>query len=1085
MNESGTAPTKASMVSNLESPVNPLTGAVSFDIPVYTIKAGNYSLPITLHYETSGFKVATIASNIGMGWELNAGGCITKTVKGLQDTSNSIGYCSNGNTADSIHEYVVGLTHVNSLDDLQTPWDTSLFATLLNITDHLFDAEPDIYSFNFAGYSGNFIYDMDNNIHLIPEQNFNIERTNYGFIITVDNGDKYYFGEEGNNSSIEITDYFYDCPLFWDILDFERNHGIDFKNFRMRHLFRFDDREEGVCPTFFLTKIEPADSQQQIHFEYEADDVRTYLGTDETYLFGKHSQEYNDPTLLLGHDWVVHRINRYKFSHTPRLRRITWQNGEVDFIPSNDYRKDLDYYAFPDPIGTNIFGGHTISKITISSMDNNSSVSESYDIDLHSSYFTDLRNMETPNKDGYGYPFEYRPYYRRLRLDSITFNDLNENSIYGYNFDYNRLNNLYCFSRNTSQVDFWGYFKPRGTEWSDIFIERYAIKPKLYYYENGKENPLYNSAYSSWERSGETPTYILEGNSDMTPDLEGCKEFTLKTVHLPTGGSVRFDYELNDFHFDNQDISGPGVRVKSVSYGYYNNHGSTYHELYKTAYSYTKNGHSSGRVANIPDIGQQNMEPQYQGFTAGVSGIDRRNLLTARQFSTVTDMRGMSESTVQYEKVTETRCNNDTNMGKTVYHHQMNMMAEDSVLMIGDEPFVKKTKCKWTRVHHHPDYPGLDPPFYNIQHIDASPMFTHPITSWFNGYLTKKECFDNNDNLVEKTDYRYSLKPSNDSIFYIQSKYLCKYSTSWILFDDHQNPQYDFPIYQYDILWGVNYYKTGVRQLDTIIHTYYSDDNGTLANVTTQTFIYNDINYVSEERTENSDGSIIQQHYTYPFDYASWHPNFVFRDMMDRNMKNCLVEQYTSVDNKVTQGLLCQYHSIGGDHGFIKPEKMFKLRTDSPLTDFQPSTQNPSHDSHYKLTNEMTFDPTNGNLVELWDESEGTTAYVWGYHNSLLLAKVQNATAAEVEYALSCTMEALQEKTDSDELIGLFQDLREDLPQAMITSYTYDLFQKLVSITEPSGKTSRFEYDPALRLRLTRDVENNILQEFEYHYYNH
>ena len=172
------------------------------------------------------------------------------------------------------------------------------------------------------------------------------------------------------------------------------------------------------------------------------------------------------------------------------------------------------------------------------------------------------------------------------------------------------------------------------------------------------------------------------------------------------------------------------------------------------------------------------------------------------------------------------------------------------------------------------------------------------------------------------------------------------------------------------------------------------------------------------------------------------------------------------------------------NNSFIKPEKLYKLRTTSPLSNFHPTVSQTGQDSHYELTNEMRYDHVSGNLVEVWDENDGKTTYVWGFHNSLLLAKIQNATDSEVRNALNCTIEALQEKTDTEELIGIFQALRAALPNAMVTSYTYDLFQNLVSITDPSGKTSRYEYDDALRLKLTRDVENNILQKYEYHYYN-
>lgn len=1069
VNESGANPVKAEMKVSLDSPVNPLTGAACFDIPIYTIKEGNYSLPISLHYQTSGFKVVDLSSNVGLGWSIEAGGCISRTVKGFIDESNQVGYCSQVGEASTIHNEIIELSQVDNIDTLLTPQDTTMFATLLKVTDNLYDAEPDVYSFSFCGYSGSFVFDMDNQIHLIPEQNFDIEKTSYGFVITVDNGDKYYFGEDNSTELVRNT---FNCPLFMTVDDFETYIADNGQNYTNRFLHDFNhsgvmEWDHNYPVKWFLSRIELSGTHKSILFEYETDDVRAYLGTDETYMRGKKFSSIYSHIFVGGFDWIVNRVNRYRFSDVTRLSRISWSNGTIDFIPMSDYREDLDYKGTNSSNG---FGGYAIKQIVISSTDDGIGNSENYSIDLNQSYYVDINaNGSFPQV---GYPYEIRPYYKRLILNNIVFKDLDNNSLYNYSFDYNYYRFQYCPSRNSCEVDYWGYFKPR----SGFHVERFAIKPPVYYYQNGKDNPLYNSDYSFWRRSGEAPTCFFEG-SDLTPNANTAKLFTLKTVILPTGGRVEFNYELNDFFFDSQDIVGPGVRVKSVNYYYYSNDGNNYLK----EYSYKINGHSSGKIAYIPNIGIQNLYPLIEdGNLPNSDFCDRVNGLTARQFSTVTDMSGINESKVQYEKITETCRNNTNNLGKTIYYHELNLTAADSALMIGEDCFINKTHCKWTSLYQHPDLPSLQNPLYsNPLQLYAPPSFTYPIISWYNGFLTKKEQYDSDNKLVESTEYKYRLKPSEDSVFYIQSKYLCKYATAWTVFDDQQQPTYNFPIYQYDILWGVNYYKTGVRQLDTIIHKYYSEENDNLANVATRTFNYTVNNYVSEERTENSDGSVIKQTYNYPLEYATCYPNSVYADMLDRNMLNSVVEQYTSVDNKVTQGACCRFETTGSNNEFIKPEKLFKLRTNNPLTNFQPLGQ----DSHYELTDEMKYDPSSGNLVEIWDESDGRTTYVWGFHNSLLLAKIQNATDSEVRNALSCTMEALQEKTDTNELIGIFQNLRTSLPSACVTSYAYDLFQNLVSITDPSGKTNRFEYDDALRLKLTRDVENNILQKYEYHYH--
>lgn len=1059
--ESGASPIKASLSCSLDSPVNLLTGAASFDIPIYTINTGGYSLPISLHYETSGFKVSDMASEIGMGWSLNAGGCITRTIKGFLDETNDVGYCAQGHVADSIREYVLGLTYTDYLgDSLENDWETSLFATLLEITDNLIDAEPDIYSFSFAGYSGNFIFDHQGGIHLIPEQNFDIERTEFGFIITVDNGDRYYFGESNAKESISKMK---NVPLCMKVSEFERN--IYLENLRYRHLYStnilYDDWDKNYADAWFLTKIEPKGTNRSINLSYDCDEIKVYIGTDETYMYGQGYNQIRQTSPSGEWDWVLYRINRFKFANVPRLRRISWDNGTIDFIPSTEYREDLNYEENPNP---RTYGGHSIEQIRISSAVDEGNL-QNYSIDLKHSYFKDHHAVEPAL-------IEWKSYFKRLRLDGIQFNGIEECPIQNYSFTYNQVSSMHCRSRNTCEADRWGYLKPRGDD-PTSFIKM-AIKPTIYYYENGKDNPLYNTVYSVWRRYGEPPTQILNGYSDMEPELAGSKEFTLRDVTLPTGGIITFNYELNDFHFDNQDIKGPGVRVKSVHYGIQSSSGNSYDK----EYNYKIAGHSAGKVSRIPNIGIQNPTPKIAGFQ-NLS----KDQLTSRQVSTVSDMRGTSESIVQYERITESVSNSNASLGKTVYYNHLTMTAEDESLNVGDEVFVAKTQCKRSSLYQAPDVPSLHNPIFAITHEDSSPDFTYPITSWYNGFLTKKELFNSSNQLVESYEYKYQLKPSDDAIFYIQSKFFGKYATLWEIYDYNNSQNYQMSVHQYDILWGVNYYKTGVRQLDTIIHKTYDQDNVDLVNTTTKVFNYNDFNYVRSEATELSDGSISQTTYSYPFDFNTTYPETqVFRTMLQSNMLSQTVEQYSSIDGRVTDGQFYSYAAIG-ERPYLKPVKTFSLRTDAPLSDFTPSSiLAPDIDSRYELTNEIKYDSGSGDIIEIWDENDGRTVIVWGFNYGVVLAKVKNANAVDVENALPCSLSELQTKMDDNELISIFQTLRSALPQSMVTSFTYDPFLKLTSITDASGKTSRFEYDSALRLKLTRDVQNNIIQKYDYHY---
>lgn len=78
-------PQAYSFAQYADMPVSLYTGTPSIDIPLYTIQVGGYSFPISLSYHASGIKVSQEASWVGLGWNLNAGGNISRTIRGMDD----------------------------------------------------------------------------------------------------------------------------------------------------------------------------------------------------------------------------------------------------------------------------------------------------------------------------------------------------------------------------------------------------------------------------------------------------------------------------------------------------------------------------------------------------------------------------------------------------------------------------------------------------------------------------------------------------------------------------------------------------------------------------------------------------------------------------------------------------------------------------------------------------------------------------------------------------------------------------------------------------------------------------------------
>ena len=89
------SPNASALLRYANVPVDEHTGIASVILPIDQLSGRQLSVPITLSYHGSGNKVQDVASNVGLGFVLNAGGVITRVMRGLPDES-SAGYQVNG-----------------------------------------------------------------------------------------------------------------------------------------------------------------------------------------------------------------------------------------------------------------------------------------------------------------------------------------------------------------------------------------------------------------------------------------------------------------------------------------------------------------------------------------------------------------------------------------------------------------------------------------------------------------------------------------------------------------------------------------------------------------------------------------------------------------------------------------------------------------------------------------------------------------------------------------------------------------------------------------------------------------------------
>lgn len=183
-NMMGASPEAAKMTKYADTPVSNAYGQAEIGIPIFTVQGRSLKLPITLSYDSSGIKPEEISGIVGLGWSLQAGGVITRTIIGRVDTGNEI---PSESTNPSDAEWLVN--HANSDDD----------------------TEYDRYSYNFCGYSGSF-YKIPNHGIVPTEPTELIISETLPFTITDKDGTKYIFGL-AETSTRYMGSYDPDAPL--------------------------------------------------------------------------------------------------------------------------------------------------------------------------------------------------------------------------------------------------------------------------------------------------------------------------------------------------------------------------------------------------------------------------------------------------------------------------------------------------------------------------------------------------------------------------------------------------------------------------------------------------------------------------------------------------------------------------------------------------------------------------------------------------------------------------------------------------------------------------------------------------------
>jgi YD repeat-containing protein len=984
------SPTAANLGLYGEIPVSYYTGTPDISIPLYEIKGKHVNVPITLTYHPSAIRPEIHPGPTGLGWTLQAGGVITRTVLG-----NSTDECDDRNIMGATRGHLLYANGWMSNNDWKQNAEQGLNESFACRNAVWYqapytDSEPDEFQFSFLGLSGKFYFDHFGNIQVqcnrpvqvlfnnefIRPYNIELEyqsndsrfhRAIKSFIIIDEYGNRYYFG---GKDAIEFSD-----PISYgrDIND----NAIPAKGYYL------------YATSWFLNKIESTDSSDVIIFNYNRGPFisQLYRSSDIYIISGYNGGGFTSNNLVLGGTLIS----------PVYLTEIIKKNGEIImFKLSRSHElsyKQNDYQR--------IFRKSTLDDYML--LDRANSISCPW---------------YNHNDQSYNNKFDYIQW---LKIDNILILDGVDNSLRKVLFTYHENPNERLFLEKVSIL---------GSEFSTTltYAFDYKDRDKLWPYlecvtdhwgfHNGKK---YSTNGLLYQQKEPDPSYTDSG--------------ILSSIHYPTGGISHFKYELHDYSkivntknrsvIESKNGTAGGLRIKKITTEDLIGEKVSREFFYKPAPSATV---SSG-VLNI-----------FPSYEYSIIGQD-------------TDGESVSISHIRaYPAIPLTTENDGLFIGYTSVCEQ-----------ISD----KEGYAQYAYTNHDNGY--HDVLLENGRwHREIFPKDPHNSRFFERGKLLEKVLYNTKNIPVwkQKTNWeRYgSQGESNPRAFHFGGLKV-----------------------GYDYCSSAAYLHYTYKFLPSKKEETIYDTNGQNAITTTTDYVYNTDNVLQSETTIASDGTRLITKYNYAKNILnrSGVEQSAYQWLVNNHIIGTPIEQLTYKNNQLINASFVRYKTFPSnirDGEKIYPSELLKLETNYPATNYK------ENGIDERLKPQLYYDRYDdlGNVLQTRGTSGITISYLWGYNKRYKVAEIAGATYDEVTAAIGgagvVNAIAIGNMTDED-LRKNMNHLREKLPQAMITTYTHKPLVGMTSQTDPNGITTYYEYDEFNRLKIVRDHEGNILNQYEYHYH--
>ncbi|MCW1961547.1 hypothetical protein [Chryseobacterium viscerum] len=1122
------APEVSNLGKYLDYPVDISTGVPKIEVPLYEVISGKLKLPISLSYHASGIKVNQEESNVGLGWNLNAGGSIIRNIKDVPDDYSSFGFLFTGGS----------IPVVNDIADFQGPVGTTgnndllkSYYGFLNYSPLHRDTQTDSYTINTnAGISGEFY--INNNLQFVSAEidpiNINANLPLNTIELKDESGNIYRFGKslQNENAYDKITSSYTPDPSD----DPNANPGLNMPSNYLPY-----------NSAWHLTEIISADGLDVIQIKYRKNSDYGIAS-----LIEKRSYTYTQGIMSPQSERKNGAYHQISSEYT------------IDKIISKDAVIKFDYAYDRQDRPTNPDASINIPRISGLTIYDKNNVAIKKIILENNSYFDRFSSSLY-----YNHYLQPLPsfFLKSLKLSGVKFLDKNDNLINKYHFDYD---STQLPTKNSASIDFWGYYNGKNnttllpTLASDLVYTpesmnydsretnfnymKAGILTKITYPTGGSTSYEYEPNYflTSKQEQGlgiydkSFTYYALKSNANCTEGQELISQPQIIKEFIVTEDIanvvINFGVFFSDFYPQNVggNFIAPKAIVKVDGWQKIITHGPTGSNTPKTeSFSfpvhkgsvirielYTNNAFppSMSSPCNSPFISvqgnykyyasvpTQQIEPKQAGGlrVKSILSYDNNNSLVLRKAYEYGSKKSGSNSIgigkiisnpyelENYYKSLELEAINKLTGICAGYEHKEKVWLNTNPLVElgynnGAPVYYDKVTEYVEDQNNIGNSLGKTEYFYSSQGVDFLPSANYYKT--YNTFIYPKW---KKGNLLKKIDYK------KENI-----QFLPTYSEENKYIDLIENRIRNFNIFEKDseyqspvcaqgqvsgyldnnpnrFLYFNDYVSVGKRVLDTKTIKQYLYNNGNVAEPTTVIrYEYaNPSHYqLTKEIVTSPDDIISETSYNYAYEKNN-------QKLIDAHIIGIPLETIVRKKQNLT------------DTGKIISKN--ETRYDNPANLFPSSVLSYDIQSNNSIT-EATFDKydTKGNLIQYTTKDGVSTAIIWGYNLTQPIAKIEGAKLTDIQQSLidsivnaSNTDASIAANNDETSLLSVLNTFRNSLPNFQITTYTYDPLIGVRSITPPSGIRESYVYDSANRLEKVIDVNGKVLKEMKYNYKN-